>query len=80
VAKLVNGAADAGFVYRSDVVAAGRLRALVLPERLRPQAAYAATVVRGADRPGLARRFVAGLRSGRGARIMRAAGFGPAPR
>ncbi len=80
VAKLVAGAADAGFVYRSDVVAAGgRLRALVLPERLRPQAAYAAAVVKGADRPGLARRFVAGLRSGRGARILHAAGFGPPP-
>jgi len=81
VAKLVAGAADAGFVYRSDVVAAGgRLRALALPERLRPQAAYAAAVVRDTDRPGLARRFVAGLRSGRGARILRAAGFGPPPR
>ena len=81
VAKLVPGAADAGFVYRSDVVAAGgRLRALVLPERLRPPAAYAAAVVRAADRPGLARRFVAGLRSGRGARSLRAAGFEPPPR
>jgi molybdate transport system substrate-binding protein len=81
VAKLVAGAADAGFVYRSDVVAAGgRLRALVLPERLRPRVAYAAAVVRGADRPALARRFVRGLRSSRGARILRAAGFGPAPR
>ncbi len=81
VAKLVAGAADAGFVYRSDVVAAGgRLRALALPGRLRPQAAYAAAVVRGGERHALARRFVGGLRSGRGARILRAAGFGPPPR
>lgn len=77
VAKLAAGAADAGFVYRSDVVAAGgRLRALKLPERLRPRAAFAAAVVRGAERPALARRFVRELRSGRGARILRAAGFG----
>jgi molybdate transport system substrate-binding protein len=79
-AKVAGGAADAGFVYRTDVRAAGaRLRALELPERLRPYTTYGAAVVRGAPEAGLARRFVADLRSGAGARALREAGFGSAP-
>ena len=81
VAKVAQGAADAGFVYRTDVRAAGgRLRAIELPERLRPEAAYAAAVVRGSGHAGPARRFVRGLAGGRGAALLRGAGFGPPPR
>ncbi len=80
VAKLAQGAADAGFVYVTDVRAAGEgLRALRLPARLQPDVAYGVAIVRGTDHPGLARRFVAGLLESRGARDLRAAGFLPAP-
>ncbi len=81
IAKVASGAADVGFVYRSDAVAArGRLGALELPDALRPEAVYAAAVVRGSDRPDLARRFLAELRSPRGVGALRRAGFAPPPR
>jgi molybdate transport system substrate-binding protein len=81
VGKLAQGAADAGFVYRSDVRASrGRLEAIALPDRLRPAVAYGAGVVEGARRPALARRYVDDLRGGACARALRDAGFGPPPR
>jgi molybdate transport system substrate-binding protein len=81
VGKLSQGAVDAGFVYRSDVRAAGgSLRAVALPPRLRPAVAYAAAVVKGTQRPGLAARYVDGLVHGAGQRALRAAGFEPPPR
>lgn len=81
VAKLAAGAADAGFVYVTDVVAAaGRLRAIDLPALLRPRVAYAAAVVAGAPHPAQARAFVAGLLRGAGQRDLRGAGFEPPPR
>jgi molybdate transport system substrate-binding protein len=81
VGKLLAGAVDAGFVYRSDVRAAGgRLAAVPLPARVRPQAIDAAGVVRATDEPALARRYVAGLTGGACARALRDAGFGPPPR
>lgn len=74
VAKVAAGAADAGLVYRTDVLASeGRLRAIELPPRLQPRIRYAAAVVDGARSPEAARRFVRGLR---GARALRKAGFG----
>jgi len=77
VGKLTQGAADAGFVYRSDVQAAGRrLRSVRLPRGLRPSVVYAAAVVRGARRPGLARRYLRGLVAGRCRAALTAAGFG----
>lgn len=77
VGKLVTGAADAGFVYRSDVRAAGgRLRAVPLPPRLAPRVVYG--VSRIGDAPG-ARRFVASLLHGTCARALRRAGLGPPP-
>ena len=80
VEKLAQGAADAGFVYVTDVRSAGeRLHALRLPASLQPEVAYGVAIVRGTDHPGLARRFVAGLLEGRGAGDLRAAGFLPAP-
>jgi molybdate transport system substrate-binding protein len=78
VGKLEQGAVDAGFVYYSDVIAASkRLSAITLPGRLKPDAAYAIAVVRGAPHPAQARRFVAGLLRGKGLRIMRSSGFDP---
>lgn len=80
VGKLTQGAADAGFVYVTDVHAAGgRLRAIELPARLRPRVAYAAAVVKGTANAAAARRFVRRLLSGAGRRELAAAGFGPAP-
>lgn len=80
IAKLAAGAAEAGFVYRTDVVAAkGRLRAIELPERLGPETAYAAAVVRRSSQPRLAREFVEELRGGRGASVLRDAGFDAPP-
>ena len=77
VGKLTQGAADAGFVYVTDVKAAdGRLRAVKLPADLEPDVRYAAGVVKGAKRPDDAREFVAGLRSGGCARALAKAGFG----
>ena len=77
VGKLSQGAADAGFVYATDVTAAGdKLEAISLPPVVQPEVTYAAGVVRGAPRPDLARDFVAGLRDGPCADALREAGFG----
>ena len=77
VGKLTQGAADAGFVYVTDVTAAGsRLRAVKLPPVVQPNATYAAGVVRGGREPDLARDFVNGLRDGACADALAKAGFG----
>lgn len=77
VGKLAQGAADAGFVYVTDVeAAADRLRAVRLPPALEPDVTYAAGVVEGAKQPKLAREFVDGLREGGCADALAAAGFG----
>jgi molybdate transport system substrate-binding protein len=77
VGKLAQGAADAGFVYATDVTAAGgKLKAIPLPPAVEPDVTYAAGVVRGAPEPELAREFVAGLRDGECAGALRQAGFG----
>jgi molybdate transport system substrate-binding protein len=80
VGKLTQGAADAGFVYASDVDATGgRLRAVRLPERLQPTVAYGVAVVDGAPQPDAARAYVEDLISGRCARALEQAEFGPPP-
>ncbi len=79
-AKLAAGVADAGFVYATDVEAAGEdLRTVPLPARLEPDVAYGVAVVAGTPHADLARRFVAGLLRGRGAAELRTAGFLPPP-
>jgi molybdate transport system substrate-binding protein len=80
VGKLVQGAADAGFVYATDVTAAGdKLEAIPLPPAVEPEVTYAAGVVNGAKEPELAREFVSGLRNGGCAEALQEAGFGAAP-
>ncbi|HYF25820.1 MAG TPA: molybdate ABC transporter substrate-binding protein [Baekduia sp.] len=77
VGKLVQGAADAGFVYRTDVRATtGRLRAVALPRELQPVVRYGAAVVRGSGAPGPASAFVDDLVRGACAGALREAGFG----
>lgn len=80
VGKLAQGAVDAGFVYVTDVAAAGgRLRAIELPPRARLRVEYAVAVVKGAKQPAAARRFIEGLLGGAGAEALRSAGFEPPP-
>lgn len=80
VGKLTQGAADAGFVYITDVVATkGRVKAIELPKRLQPSVEYGAAVVNGAKQPGQARQFIDGLLTGKGLKAMRGAGFEPPP-
>ena len=77
VGKLTQGAVDAGFVYVTDVNAAGdELRAVKLPADLEPDVTYAAGVVKGAKQPDQAREFVNGLTDGACADALKAAGFG----
>jgi molybdate transport system substrate-binding protein len=81
VGKLTQGAADAGFVYVTDVESTdGELRGLPLPSQLQPEIAYAAAVVSGAADQGEAADFIQGLLSGPGAKALREAGFSPPPR
>jgi molybdate transport system substrate-binding protein len=75
IGKVAQGAADAGFVYRTDATGAG-LEAIALPAELQPEVAYGAGVVEGAAQPALARRYLDGLREGACAGALRAAGFG----
>jgi molybdate transport system substrate-binding protein len=80
VGKLTQGAVDAGFVYVTDVVAAGsELEAIELPKDLQPQVSYGAAVVAGAANPDGAQEFIDGLLTGDGAEALKQAGFGPAP-
>ncbi len=77
VGKLTQGAADAGFVYVTDVNATdGELRAVKLPADLEPDVTYGAGVVDGAKQPGKGRAFVDGLLSGPCADALKSAGFG----
>jgi len=80
VGKLTQGAADAGFLYITDINAAGgKLWAIPLPSSLRPKVAYGVAVVKGAGHPAQARQFVAGLLNGLGRVGLANAGFLPPP-
>ena len=80
VGKLTQGAADAGFVYVTDVNATGdELEAIELPAELEPDVTYGAAVVKGAKQPEKAQAFVDGLTEGPCADALQEAGFGPAP-
>lgn len=80
VGKLTEGAADAGFLYVTDVAAArGKLNAIALPARLQPQVAYGAAVVNGTGHERQANAFVNGLLGGAGRAALRATGFLPPP-
>jgi molybdate transport system substrate-binding protein len=78
IAKVIGGGADAGFVYLTDAKAArDEVQVVRLPERLQPEVAYAAAVVRGSSHPAMARRYLAGLLAGSGAADLRRVGFLP---
>jgi molybdate transport system substrate-binding protein len=79
VGKLIQGAADAGFVYITDVRAAGSgVTPITLPGSLQPEVAYGIGVLSDAPDRELAQRFVRGLEpGGAGVRFLRQAGFLP---
>jgi len=76
VGKLVTGAADAGFVYASDVVASRKLKSIALPAKLQPTVVYGISIVHDSAK---ARAFVASVLHGNCAGSLRKAGFGPPP-
>jgi molybdate transport system substrate-binding protein len=77
-AKLGQGAADAGFLYITDVAATnGRLKAIELRAALQPQVAYGVAIVKGAPHRAAARAFIDGLLEGPGQAALKDAGFAP---
>ena len=79
VGKLTQGAADAGFVYDSDVAAAGdALRAIELPPDLEPEVSYGIAVVSDTANPDGAQAFIDGLLDPEGQQILEDNGFLPA--
>jgi molybdate transport system substrate-binding protein len=74
VGKLTQGAADAGFVYLTDVTEG--ITGVELPPELRPTVAYGAGVVEGAGHPELAQQYLDGLTEGPCADALREEGFG----
>jgi len=79
VARLQQGAAAAGFAYRSDVEAAKGVQAIELPGQLQPAVPYAAGVVKGTGQPAIAQAFVDDLREGNCHDALLTAGFGEPP-
>lgn len=78
VGKLTEGAVDAGFVYATDVEAArGEIKAIQLPDTLRPQAAYGVAIVKGTRHRTQAQAFIQGLLHGPGQQDLLRAGFLP---
>jgi molybdate transport system substrate-binding protein len=77
VGKLTQGAADAGFVYLTDIT--GDLTAVELPPELQPTVAYGAGIVEGTEQQELAQRYLDGLTDGPCADALREEGFGPPP-
>ena len=78
-AKLELGEADAGFVYRTDVLASdGRLQVIETPPQVQVTADYPAAVLRDAPNPELAQRFLAYLHSPKAQAILTRHGFAPA--
>jgi molybdate transport system substrate-binding protein len=76
VGKVALGEADAGFVYRTDVLAAsGRLRAIAIPSWAQPAVRYQVAVVRASRNRAAARSFVAALAGRRAKQLLTRTGF-----
>jgi molybdate transport system substrate-binding protein len=77
LAKVALGEADAGFVYATDAREAGDdVVAIELPDAVQGRIEYPVAVVRDTKHGDEARDFVELLRSPRGRKALRAAGFG----
>jgi molybdate transport system substrate-binding protein len=79
VAKLEQGAADAGFVYVTDELGGEGLEPVKLEPKLQPVVEYGVAVVKSSDDKAAAEEFVAGLIDGEGQEDLREAGFLPPP-
>lgn len=79
VAKLEEGAADAGFVYVTDEKGAEGLEPVELEAKLQPRVEYGVAVVKSSGDKPAAEEFVAGLIEGEGQEDLREAGFLPPP-
>lgn len=77
VTKVQLGEADAGVVYRTDVLAASGISGVVLPAPQRVTAQYEVAVLADAPNPTGARAFMAFLSQAEARDTLRAAGFGP---
>jgi molybdate transport system substrate-binding protein len=77
VAKVSQGAADAGIVYVTDAEAAkDTLTAIAIPASAQPRILYDGAVAADSKHADLARRFIDGLRTAQGRSDLRQAGFG----
>lgn len=77
LAKVKLGEADAGVVYASDAISAGKgLFATPLPTAFQPRIEYPAVVLKDAPSPRLAREFMTLLLSARGRQALLKQGFG----
>lgn len=75
-AKLVQGAADAGMLYATDVHGASAdIKAIPIPAKLQPLITYSAAVSSKADDPVAAHSYIQGLLSGAGVEVLERAGF-----
>jgi molybdate transport system substrate-binding protein len=80
IAKVAQGAADAGFVYVTDAKSAGSsVKTIAIPPGLQPQVAYAGAVVSDSGDRAAAGEFLDGLIEGEGAEDLKRAGFLPPP-
>jgi molybdate transport system substrate-binding protein len=79
VAKLEQGAADAGIVYVTDEKGAEGLEPVAIPAKLQPEVEYGVAVVKSSGDKAAAEEFVAGLVEGEGQEDLREAGFLPPP-
>jgi molybdate transport system substrate-binding protein len=80
VAKLQSGDADAGFVYVTDVKAAGdALTEIPIPDDASPTATYPIAVVSKSEAKDLAQRWIEFVLSAEGQTVLEEAGFGEAP-
>ncbi|MDQ6767698.1 MAG: molybdate ABC transporter substrate-binding protein [Candidatus Eremiobacteraeota bacterium] len=78
LAKVALGEADAGIVYRSDVVAVpANVRVVELPPADQPPIVYPIAVIKASASPELAADFIAFVRSSEGKAILRRFGFLP---
>lgn len=79
IAKLEQGAADAGFVYVTDEKGSEGLEPVEIEAKLQPRVEYGIAVVKSADEKAAAEEFVAGLIEGEGQEDLLEAGFLPPP-
>jgi molybdate transport system substrate-binding protein len=79
IAKLEQGAADAGFVYVTDEKGSEGLEPVEIESKLQPRVEYGVAVVKSSGDKPAAEEFVAGLIEGEGQEDLLEAGFLPPP-